>query len=171
MSAAKDQEYFSDGLTEELTDALARVPGLSVAARTSSSAYKGKQQESRDIGARLKVGMIIEGSVRRSGQRLRITAQLNSVKSGFHLWSETYDRDEKDIFVIQEEIARAIVAVLKIRLATAPNVRLVAQHTVSPDAYNQYLKGPYFLNERTIEPFSKNQPSLVQPIRTNPNYS
>ncbi len=171
MSAAKDQEYFSDGLTEELTDALARVPGLSVAARTSSSAYKGKQQDIRDIGARLKVGMIIEGSVRRSGQRLRITAQLNSVKSGFHLWSETYDRDEKDIFVIQEEIARAIVAVLKIRLATAPNVRLVAQHTVSPDAYNQYLKGRYFWNERTIEAFAKSRRYFEEAIRTDPNYA
>src|SRR5258708_35560969 len=135
MSAAKDQEYFSDGLTEELTDALARVPGLSVAARTSSSAYKGKQQDIRDIGARLKVGMIIEGSVRRSGQRLRITAQLNSVKSGFHLWSETHDRDEKDIFVIQEESARAIVAVLNIRLAPAPKLRGVAQQYTTPDPH------------------------------------
>src|SRR5204863_2883703 len=84
MSIAKDQEYFSDGLTEELIDALARVPGLHVAARTSSYAFKGKQQDIREIGARLKVGMVLEGSVRQTGQRLRITAQLNSVEDGFH---------------------------------------------------------------------------------------
>ena len=125
FSKDPDQEYFSDGLTEELIDALTSVPGLHVAARTSSSAFKGKQQDIREIGARLKVGLVLEGSVRQTGQRLRITAQLNSVKDGFHLWSETYDRDGKDIFAVQEEIARAIVGALKIRLATQPNVRLL----------------------------------------------
>ena len=171
MSAAKDQEYFTDGLTEELIDALARVPGLHVAARTSSSAFKGKRQDIRDIGARLKVGMVLEGSVRRTGQRLRITAQLNSVKNGFHLWSETYDRDERDIFAVQEEIARAIVAALKIRLATAPNERLVVQHTVNLDAYNHYLKGRYFWNARTLEAFAQGRRYFEEAIRTDPNYA
>jgi TolB-like protein/DNA-binding winged helix-turn-helix (wHTH) protein/Tfp pilus assembly protein PilF len=171
MSAAKDQEYFSDGLTEELIDALARVPGLHVAARTSSSAFKGKQQDIRDIGAKLKVGMVLEGSVRQTGQRLRITAQLNSVKSGLHLWSETYDRDGEDIFAVQEEIARAIATALKIRLPTDPNVRLSQQHTVNPDAYNKYLKGRYFWNLRTMESFAKSRQYFEEAIRTDPNYA
>jgi len=171
MSAAKDQEYFSDGLTEQLIDALTRVPGLQVAARTSSSAFKGKQQDIREIGARLKVGMVLEGSVRQTGQRLRITAQLNSVKNGFHLWSETYDRDEKDIFAVQEEIARAIVVALKIRLTTQPNVRLVTQHTANLEAYNLYLKGRYFWNVRTVEALAKSRRYFEEAIRTDPNYA
>src|SRR5260370_24208890 len=89
--------------------------------RTSSFAFKGKQQDIGEIGGRLKVGMVVEGSVRQTGERLRITAQLNSVKDGFHIWSETYERDRKDIFAVQEEVARAVAAALKTRLAAPPN--------------------------------------------------
>ena len=138
MSAAKDQEYFSDGLTEQLIDALTRVPGLHVAARTSSFIFRGKQQDIREIGARLKVGMVLEGSVRQTGQRLRITAQIDAVQDGFHLWSETYDRDARDIFAVQEEIARAIVVALRIRLAPQPNQPLVIRHTGNVEALNLY---------------------------------
>ena len=171
MSVAKDQEYFSDGLTEELIDALTRVPGLRVAARTSSFAYKRKQQDIREIGARLNVGMVLEGSVRQTSQRLRVTAQLNSVKDGLHLWSETYDRDEKDMFAVQEEIARAIAAALRIRLAIQPNVRLVAQHTLNLEAYDLYLRGRYLWNLRTVEAFAKSRRYFEEAIRTDPKYA
>jgi TolB-like protein len=171
MSAEKDQEYFADGLTEELTDALTRVPGLQVAARTSSSAYRGKQQDIREIGARLNVGMVLEGSVRQTDQRLRITAQLNSVKDGFHLWSETYDRDKRDIFAVQEEIARSIVAALKIQLATHRDARFVTQHTTNLEAYTLYLKGRYLWNVRTVEALAKSRRYFEEAIRTDPSYA
>jgi TolB-like protein len=171
MSAEKDQEYFADGLTEELTDALTRVPGLQVTARTSSSAYRGKPQDIREIGARLNVGMVLEGSVRQTDQRLRITAQLNSVKDGFHLWSETYDRDKRDIFAVQEEIARSIVAALKIQLATHRDARFVTQHTTNLEAYTLYLKGRYLWNVRTVEALAKSRRYFEEAIRTDPNYA
>jgi TolB-like protein/tetratricopeptide (TPR) repeat protein len=171
MSADKSQEYFTDGLTEELIDALAKAPGLRVVARTSSFAFKGKQQDIREIGGTLKVGMVVEGSVRQTGERLRITAQLNSVKDGFHIWSETYERDRKDIFAVQEEIARSVVGALKIRLAAQPNKRLATQPTPSLEAYSLYLKGRYFWNERTVEALARARQYFEEAIRIDPNYA
>ena len=108
MSADKDSEYFSDGLAEEIINALAHVPGLKVAGRTSSFFFRGKDVEFGEIGKRLNVEHILEGSVRKAGNRIRVTAQLIKVADGFHLWSERYDREMTDIFAMQDEITQAI---------------------------------------------------------------
>jgi len=117
LSPKKDQEYFSDGLTEELITTLSQVPGLRVAARTSSFQFKGQNPDLHDVGRKLDVAAVLEGSVRRSGNRLRVSAQLISVKDGYQLWSESYDRDLADVFAVQEDVARSIVAALRVRLA------------------------------------------------------
>src|SRR5262249_13316558 len=121
LSPEKDQEYFCDGMTEELIGALTRVDGLRVAARTSSFEFKGHALDGRISGERLHVGHVLEGSVRKDGGRLRISAQLIKTADGYHVWSETYDRDLKDVFAVQEQIARAIVDNLKPKLAVQPS--------------------------------------------------
>jgi serine/threonine protein kinase/tetratricopeptide (TPR) repeat protein len=147
MSADPENEYFSDGMTEEIINALAKVPGMQVASRTSSFAFKGKEVDVRQIGEKLGVTSVLEGSVRKVGNRIRITAQLINVENGYHLWSETYDRQLEDVFAIQDEISRAIVEALKLRLGTD------AEHLVVPaksiEAYNLYLKGRFFFNKVT----------------------
>lgn len=148
MSPQRDQEYFCDGISEELLDALTKVGGLRVVSRTSSFAFKGKEQDIRKIGEQLSVGTVLEGSVRKAGNRLRITAQLINVVDGFHLWSEKYDREMKDIFDIQDEISRAIVEALKIKLVGEPTSHLAKRYTENLEAYNLYLKGRYFWNKR-----------------------
>lgn len=112
MSRSEDDEYFCDGMTEELINALAQVDGLSVAARTSCFAYCGRNEDIREIGRALGVGTVLEGSVRRSGERLRVTVQLIKVEDGYHLWSGTFDREVEDTFAIQDEIAEAVVETL-----------------------------------------------------------
>ena len=116
MSAAKDQEYMSDGIAEELLNLLAKAPDLKVIARTSSFAFKGEKIEIAEIAKRLNVAHVLEGSVRKSGNKVRITAQLIRACDSTHLWSETYDRTLEDIFAVQDEIANAIVQALQIRL-------------------------------------------------------
>lgn len=147
MSGEEENEYFSDGMTEEILNALVKVRGLQVASRTSSFAFKGKEIDIREVGDRLDAASILEGSVRKSGTRLRITAQLIDVDTGFHLWSETYDRELADVFAIQDEIARAIVDALKLQLAGAPETPLVTAATTQVDAYTKYLKGRFFFNK------------------------
>jgi len=142
MSADPENEYFSDGMTEEIINALAKVPGLQVASRNSCFAFKGKQLDTREIGDKLGVGSVLEGSVRKIGNRIRITTQLVNVENGYHLWSETYDRQLEDVFAIQEEIARAIVEALKLRL-TREHEQLVVP-TRNLEAYNLYLKARFF---------------------------
>ena len=129
LSPQQDQEYFSDGLTEELITALSQVPGLRVAARTSSFQFKGKSPDVHDVGRKLDVGAVLEGSVRKSGNRLRVSTQLISVKDGYQLWSESYDRDLADIFAVQEDVARSIVAALRLRLAPARDSALAVRPT------------------------------------------
>ncbi len=148
LSAEKDQEYFSDGLTEELTTALSQVPGLRVAARTSAFQFKGENPDVHQVGRRLDVGTVLEGSVRKSGNRLRVSAQLIDVKDGYQLWSESYDRDLADIFAVQEEVARAIVAALQLKLAPAPDSALAVRPTRDLEAYDLYLKGRFAWNQR-----------------------
>jgi len=145
MSADPENEYFSDGMTEEIINALAKLPGVQVASRTSSFAFKGKEVDVRQVGERLGVSSVLEGSVRKVGNRIRITAQLVNVENGYHLWSETYDRQLEDVFAIQEEISRAIVEALKLRLGSG------TEHVVAPtknlEAYSLYLKGRFFFNK------------------------
>jgi serine/threonine protein kinase/Tfp pilus assembly protein PilF len=149
LSPQKDQEYFSDGLTEELITALSQVPGLKVAARTSSFQFKGQSRDVREVGRQLGVGAVLEGSVRKSGNRFRVSAQLISVKDGYQLWSESYDRDLADIFAVQEDVARSIVAALRVRLAPAGAAALTVRPTADLLAYDLYLKGLFAWNQRT----------------------
>lgn len=150
MSADSEQEYFSDGLTEELLNVLAKIPALQVAARTSSFAFKGQHEDVREIGRRLGVDVIIEGSVRKSGESIRITAQLIKVSDGYHLWSETYDAEMEDIFAVQERISRAIADALQIELATESET-LLARPTGNAAAYDLYLQGRHVLREAHSE--------------------
>ena len=111
-----DQEYFSDGISEEILNSLGKVEGLKVAGRTSAFSFKGKNEDIRTIGDKLDVKMVLEGSVRKAGNQVRITAQLINVEDGFHIWSETYDREMEDIFAVQEDIANRIVEKLKLQV-------------------------------------------------------
>lgn len=138
LTSDKESEYFGDGLADEVINALTRIPGLRVTARTSSFAFRSKEQDVREIGARLGVAALLEGSVRTQHNRVRVSAQLVGAADGFHLWSESYDRDLSDIFAIQDELARSIALALKVRLAPAP---LVERMTDDLEAYNLWLKG------------------------------
>jgi eukaryotic-like serine/threonine-protein kinase len=142
-------EYFSDGVTEELITSLTKVESLRVAGRTSSFALKGKNLDTREIGAKLGVGSVLEGSIRRAGNRLRITAQLVSAQDGYQVWAESYDREVKDVFAMQDEIARSIVSALRVRLTGSLDSSLAKQPTKDLAAYELYLKGRFALNQRT----------------------
>ena len=150
MSTDPENEFFSDGITEEIINALAQVEGLHVASRTSSFYFKGKTLEMRDIAERLQVATLLEGSVRRAGNRVRITAQLIDVAKDEHLWSERYDREMEDIFAIQDEIARAIADRLKVSLEHGGDSSLVKPHTENLEAYQLYLKGRSLLYKRGL---------------------
>jgi len=164
MSADKENEYFSDGLAEEILNLLAKIPGLKVIARTSAFAFKGKEQDIRKIAETLNVGTILEGSVRRAGNRIRVTAQLIEAENGSHLWSERYDRDMTDVFAIQDEIAQAISEALKVRLAPRA-------HAVNIEAYQNYLKGQYYLVYATPERLAKAKEFFEQALAIDPNYA
>jgi TolB-like protein/Tfp pilus assembly protein PilF len=148
MSAAKDQDWFCDGIAEEILNALTQLKGLRVAARASAFSFKGKNADLRTIAEKLNVATVLEGSVRRAGDHVRITAQLSNVQNGYQLWSERYDRDMKDIFDVQDEIARAIAAKLKATLEGGTEARLVAKTTDNIEAYQMYLKGRALLYRR-----------------------
>jgi serine/threonine-protein kinase len=150
MSADREAEYFSDGMTEEIINALTGIAALRVAARTSSFAYKGKDTDVRQIGREIGVGCVLEGSVRQSGQRLRVTAQLIDVATGYHVWSERYDREMQDVFTVQDEIARAIAEKLQVQLAGAAGAPVVAPATKDLAAYDEFLKGRYDWNLRRM---------------------
>jgi TolB-like protein/Tfp pilus assembly protein PilF/predicted Ser/Thr protein kinase len=149
LSPGRDQEYFVDGLTEELITALSRVDGVRVAARTSSFQFKGRQVDVREVGRRLDVGSVLEGSVRRSGNRARISAQLVSARDGYQLWADAYDRDLADVFGVQEEIARAIIAALRVRLGVRDSTALRTRPTSDLEAHELYLRGRFAWNQRT----------------------
>ncbi|MDQ3523178.1 MAG: tetratricopeptide repeat protein [Gemmatimonadota bacterium] len=148
MSPDGGTEYLSDGMTEELINALAQVNGLRVASRTSAFALKGTNQDVREIGQKLNVDAVLEGSVRSAGSQLRVSAQLVSTENGYHLWSRTYQREMRDVFAIQEEIARAIVNTIRGRLAHEQSAPLVQSHTNDLEAYQLYLRGRFFWNQR-----------------------
>jgi len=143
-SADPENEYFSDGLAENIINALTKLKDFRVAARTSAFSFKGKNLDIRDIGKKLSVETVLEGSVRKAGNRLRITAQLTSVVDGYHLWSEQFDREMADIFDIQDEITLTIVEKLKVELLGVEKKALVKRHTDNLEAYHLYLKGRYF---------------------------
>jgi TolB-like protein/lipoprotein NlpI len=169
MSPDKDQEYFADGLAEELLELLARTPGLHVIARTSSFSFKGKSDDIPTIASKLKVTNILEGSVRKSGNRLRVTTQLVRAADGEHLWSETYDRAMRDIFKVQDEIAAAVVAALKLKLAPGQNSS--PRRSTNPDAYFQYLLGEQFFSRGSDEDYRRSVAAYRQAIALDPNYA
>jgi len=167
MSQGKDQEYFSDGISEELLNLLSKIPQLKVAARTSSFSFKGKGVEIPEIARQLRVANVLEGSVRKSGDELRITAQLIRAAEGYHLWSETYDRKMDDIFKIQDEIAGEVVKELKVKLlGAAPKVR-----TTDPKAYALYLQARELGRQQTAEAFTKSDALYRQVLEIDPRYA
>ena len=170
ISSDKEQEYFSDGITEEILNALASVKELKVAGRTSSFAFKGKNQDLRRIGELLGVEHILEGSVRKSGTTVRITAQLVQVEDGFHLWSDTYDRELTDVFAIQDEIATEILIQLKAQLLDEERPVLVSQRT-DPDVYDLYLLAKQRLYSRTRHTIELAVELLDQAIAKDPDYA
>src|SRR5256886_2556648 len=147
LSQAKDQEYFCDGISEEILHALAKVDGLRVVGRTSSFSFKGTSVNARKVGEKLNVENVLEGSLRREGNRVRLTAELINARSGFHLWSETFDRELKDVFALQDEITRSIVDALKIKLA----VSLPVAEQRNTEVYDLYLQGLFFSNKSSEE--------------------
>lgn len=148
MSGDPENEYFSDGISEEIINALAQLPGLRVAARTSAFSFKGRSADLRTIGDQLNVGSVLEGSVRKAGGRIRITAQLINVADGYQLWSERYDRELTDVFAIQDEIANAIAGKLKVTLRVGAESQLVRPPTANVEAYDLYLKGRALTRQR-----------------------
>jgi TolB-like protein/tetratricopeptide (TPR) repeat protein len=148
MSSGRDQAFFADGIAEEILDSLAHVEGLRVAGRTSSFSFKGKSDDIRSIGQKLSVATVLEGSVRKEGNRVRITAQLLNATDGFHLWSQTFDRELAGIFVAQDEISKAVVAALRVKLLPGQQPR---RHPVNPEVYNEYLLGKQFFHQLTSE--------------------
>ena len=148
MSAAKDQDWFCDGIAEEILNALTPLKGLRVAARTSAFSFKGKGDDLRTIGEKLNVTTVLEGSVRRAGDRVRITVRLSDVANGFQMWSERYDRELKDVFDVQDEIAKANAERLKVTLTGGKDDRLVEQATTNIEAYQLYLKGRALVDRR-----------------------
>jgi TolB-like protein/DNA-binding SARP family transcriptional activator/Tfp pilus assembly protein PilF len=171
MSSGGDSEYLSDGITEELIHALSQVEGLRVVARTSVFAFKGKGADVRDIGEALNVQAVLEGSVRRSGEQLRITVQLIDARNGYHLWSQVYDRRMADVFGVQEEISRSVVRTLQPALLPGSNAPLVSVATENPDAYQLYMQGRYFWNQRTEEGLYKAVDRFEEAIRLDPGYA
>lgn len=155
MSADAENEYFCDGLAEELLNALAKIEKLKVAARTSAFSFKGKNSNANEIGKILGVNTILEGSVRKSGNRLRITVQLINAADGYHLWSERYDREMKDIFDVQDEITLAVVDALKVKLFREEKAAVLKRYTDNTEAYEAYLKGLYYNNKYTGEGWLK----------------
>src|SRR6266478_942703 len=167
LSQAKDQEYFCEGMSEEILDALAKVDGLRVVARTSSFSFKGKNPDVSDLGKKLNVENVVEGSVRRDGNRVRISAQLINARNGLQLWSETYERELQGVFALQDEITRAIVDALKIKLA----ISLPAHEQRNTEAYDLYLKGLYFSNKGSEEDLRKALTFFQRSLEKDPTFS
>ena len=172
LSPQRDQDYFCDGVTEELINGLTQLEGLRVVARTSVFAFKGKHQDIRKVGQALNVSTVLEGSVRKSGNQLRITTQLISVADGYHLWSESYDREMEDVFAIQDEISWAIVKALRIKLAGDSEDRPLGKtYTDNLEAYNLYLKGRYCVHKWSPDGLEQGIRYFEQAIVAEPFYA
>ena len=171
LSSEQENEYFSDGLTEELINALTKVEGLRVVAWSTAFQLKGKARDIRRIAEQLRVRAVLEGSVRRTCDRLRITAQLVDSRDGHYLWSETYERPLKDIFAIEDEISSAIVGALRIKLTGPAGRSLVTRYTENIQAYHLYFKGRFYWNKRTEEDFYKALGYFEQAIQIDPNHA
>jgi serine/threonine protein kinase/Tfp pilus assembly protein PilF len=171
MSPERDQEYFCDGIAEEIITSLSHLEKLKVVARTSAFAFKGKQMDVREIGQKLSVDHILEGSIRKAGNRLRITAQLVQVCDGFYLWSDRFDRVLEDVFAIQDEISLAIADNLKVKLFAADRTIVTKCYTEDIDAYNDYLMGRYFVDKGRKSDFLKGVEYFTKSIEADPNFA
>ncbi|MCM3876711.1 MAG: tetratricopeptide repeat-containing serine/threonine-protein kinase [Thermoanaerobaculia bacterium] len=171
LSSEKDQEYFSDGLSEELRGLLTKVKELRVAGRASSFAFKGKTEDLASIGQKLHVTTVLEGSVRRAGGQLRVSTQLVNVADGYQIWAETYDRKLTDVFAVQDEIAGAVVAALKVKLLPQEGPAASQHHTSNPEAYNQYLLGRQFSNRSNPDSFRRAHECYANAIALDPRYA
>ena len=171
MSPDRDQEYLCDGIVEEITNALAQIAGVRVAARTSAFAFRGKLEDAREIGRKLGVGSVLEGSVRRAGDRLRITVQLIGVADGYHLWSERFDGNDGDIFAFQDDIAAGVVERLKVKLLAGHGGALGRRHTANREAYDLFLRGRYFLGRRRPVDFQAAIAAFDKAIALDPTYA
>lgn len=170
MSAEQANEYFSDGISEELLNILAKINDLRVISRTSSFTYKGSNKTASEIGAELKVKYLLEGSVRKDGNRIRVTAQLIEVDGDKHLWSDTYTRELNDLFAVQDEVAQAIVNALKVTMGGVPLEELLSKGTENVRAYNLFLEGRYLWHQRTAESLEKSIVTLKQAVETDPKF-
>ena len=166
MSPQKDQEYFADGIAEEILNSLAQTESLHVAGRTSSFSFKGKGDDARTIGQKLNVAKLLEGSVRKEGTHVRITAQLINAADGFHIWSQSYDRELTGVFAAQDEIARAVVDALKLRLMFAKR-----RHEPTPEAHNEYLLGNQFFYRQNYQNFVRAKAAYERAVKLDPDYA
>ncbi|HEU0273756.1 MAG TPA: protein kinase [Candidatus Udaeobacter sp.] len=167
LSRAKDQEYFCDGISEEILNSLAKVDGLRVVGRTSSFSFKGKNADVDKVGKRLNVQNVLEGSLQREGDRVRINAQLIDTRSGFHVWTETYDRKLADVFALQDDITRSIVEALKVKLAVSPGTH----EERNTEAYDLYLQGLYFSNKASEEDLRRALNFFQRAVEKDPAFS
>ena len=171
MSADKNDEYLSDGVSEELITALSKITGLQVKARTSSFAFKGKNEDIQKIGELLHVSHLLEGSVAKAGNKLRITAQLIQASDGNHEWSDTYDREMQDIFAVRSEVAQQVAATLKVRLLGEEKKQLDKKPTENLEAYNLYRQGRYYADKLSEEGMAKARPFFEQAIKKDPRFA
>ena len=171
LSADKENEYFSDGLAEEVLNALTQIPGLRVIARASAFAFRGRENAIAEIGEKLQVTSVLHGSVRRAGNRIRVSAQLINVADESQIWSERYDREMRDVFDIQDEIAQAIVAQLKVKLGGRSSGPLVKRYTENLEAHSLYLKGSFHLRRLTNEEMKRGREYLEQAVALDPLYA
>jgi TolB-like protein/Tfp pilus assembly protein PilF len=171
MSGDREADYFAEGIAEEITTALARVPGLKVAARTSAFAFRGDRLDVREIGRRLGVGVVLEGSVRRAGARLRVTAQLIDAGDGCHLWSERYDRELEDVFAIEDDITRNIVGALEVLLTDRGDRTLVRPATADMNAYDFYLRGRQYFRENRKKSLQYARQMFERAVEADPDYA
>ncbi len=168
MSGDKEQDYFCDGLTEEMITRLSQIRELRVTARTSAFAFKGENRDIREVGEKLGVDKVLEGSVRKEGSRLRITAQLINVSDGFHLWSDSYDRETEKVFVIQDDIASSVAGALEVALLGEHDLPSLTKNF---EAFNEYLLGRYYYNNPTKENTEKAAFHYEEAIRMDPNFA
>ena len=171
MSPAKDQDYFCEGIAEEIINALGKIDALRVASRSSAFAFKGKNQDIRQVGEQLNVATVMEGSVRKAGNRLRITAQLINVTDGYHLWSERYDRDLEDVFAVQDEIAENIVRALRVVLTDEQRRAIERPHTENVEAYEFYLRGRQFFYQFREKGLQFARRMFTRAIEIDPDYA
>jgi serine/threonine protein kinase/Flp pilus assembly protein TadD len=171
MSADAENEYFTEGMAEEIINALTKIQSLRVASRTSSFAFKGKTEDIRDIGRKLRVSTVLEGSVRKMGNKLRISAQLINVADGYHLWSEKYDRQLEDVFAIQDDISQAIVKSLRVILSEAEQKAMEKSRAVNVEAYDLYLRGRQYFHKFGSKAFEYAREMFARAVRIDPEYA